>query len=249
MKKTLLSIKLEWQALINSSSDIHLRYVLDRREILDWLLDQGLDINRGGNTFLPGANTVFRDNTVAVLNEVAAYGDINLFDHLVARGAKPSQSNAIHHAASSRNAVAMITHLVEEYHMDVNAKDGCGGLNELVMWHVTPTFPLKYAIRASNLPAAEVLLKYGANVVDACASAIIYKYTPAVKLLLDNGADPSENLGHAITKDYFEGVQLCLEYGGDIATGELYDKNRAAMDPEHYNGMSSEMRKLLDKWK
>lgn len=137
----------------------------------------------------------------------AEFGDIDLFDHLVARGAKPSQNNALHFACRSENAVAMITHLITVYHFDVNASDECGGLNELPQWGS----PLNYAMQFSNLPAAETLLKYGADIGDACRVPIASKNTPIVKLLLDNGADPSEALGNAIVNDYLEGCQLCLE--------------------------------------
>ena len=227
---------------------IHLRYVIDRREILDWLLDQGLDINGGGNRTLKGTDKVYRDNIVAVLNATAAYGDTNLFDHLVARGAKPFQSNALHNASRSNNAVAMITHLIDTYHLDVNAGDECGGLNELVKWNVTPGCPLNYAVTASNLPAAQTLLNYGANIGDSCGVAIKYQNTPAVKLLLDAGADPSDSLVNAITTDYLEGAQLCLEHGGEIVKGEERDKMVAGLGGT-YTGISGEMRKLLDEWK
>jgi hypothetical protein len=235
-------------ASVSCSSDTHCRYVLDRREILDWLLDQGLDINGPGNDTLKGVDKLYRDNTVSVLNEAAAYGDIELFDYLVARGAKPSRSNALHNASGSKNSVVMITHLIDTYHLDVNAGDECGGLNELVKWNTTPGSPLNYAIQASNTSAAEVLLKYSAKIGHACEFAIKYQNPPAVKLLLDAGADPSEGLGNAITSDYFEGAQLCLEHGGDIAIGEARDKMVAGLGGR-YTGMSSEMRKLLDEWK
>ncbi|RFU24592.1 hypothetical protein B7463_g11747, partial [Scytalidium lignicola] len=199
-------------------------YFVDQREILDWLFDQGLDINRGGNNMLKGPDRVYGDNTVAVLNQVAVKGDIDLFDHLVTRGARPLHSNALHHATRSNNAVAMITHLIVTYHLDVNAEDTCGGLNQPVMWDVTPGFPLNYAITYNNIPAAEVLLKYSANIRDACEIAIHKRNISAVKLLLDAGADPSKSLGTAITNDYLEAAQLCLEHGGDIAIGEARDK-------------------------
>jgi hypothetical protein len=141
-------------------------------------------------------------------------------NYLVSRGAKPSQSNALHNAARSSNAVAMITHLINTYHLDVNASDACGGLNELVRWDITPVYPLKNAVSAANLLAAKVLLKYGAENRDACGIAIHKKNTPTLSLLLDAGADSSKTLGDTITNDYLEGAILCLEHTGDIAIGE-----------------------------
>lgn len=228
---------------------MYFRWVLDRLDILDWLLDHGLDINNGCDDFtLYGREKSYYDHTVAVLNKAAGRGDIELFDQLVARGAKPSRSIALHNAACSQNAGAMITHLIEKYDFDVNADDGCGGLNELVQWNVTPKFPLSYAASMSNLPAIETLLKYGALVGEAWSYAIKHKNASVLKLLLDAGADASKSLAVAITKDYLEGARLCLEYGGDIAAGEVRDKMVAGFG-DSYTGMSSEMRKLLDEWK
>jgi hypothetical protein len=225
---------------------MYLRYAVDRREILDWLLDQGIDINGGTNEIMPGVDRLYRDHTVAVLNQAAAVGDIELFDHLVARGAKPSRSNALHKAACSKNAPAMITHLIEKYNLDVNADDGCGGVNELVEWHTTGS-PLNYAASRSNIPAIETLLKYGANIGGAYQFAIKNKNTPTVKLFLDSGVDPSECLGSAIINDHLEAARLCLEYGGDIAVGEAHEKMVAGIGGVN-TVMGSEMRKLLDEW-
>jgi hypothetical protein len=57
-----------------------LSYFLKHRDILDWLLNQGIDINAGGHRMLKEADKEYRDNTVAVLNQAAAYGDIALFE-------------------------------------------------------------------------------------------------------------------------------------------------------------------------
>ncbi|TVY32861.1 putative ankyrin repeat protein [Lachnellula subtilissima] len=221
-----------------------------RREILDWLLDHGLDINGPTNDTVQGTDRSYRDNTVEVLNAAAAQGDIDLFDHLVSRGARPHHSNALHNAARSKNAVAMITHLIETYHLDVNASDACNGLNELdlVGFKGTPKYALNYALTACNTPAAEVLLKYGARIGQALSYAISSQKTSAVKLILDAGADPSDGLCNAIVSDYLEAAQLCLEHGGDIAAGEARDKFVAGFGGS-YTGMSNEMRKLLDEWK
>jgi len=60
--------------------------------------------------------------------------------------------------------------------------------------------------RSQSLPAAELLLKCGANIGDAFRVAMNRKNTLAVKLLLEARADPSRELGHAIMKDYLEGI-------------------------------------------
>lgn len=224
------------------------RYVVLRREIFNFLLDQGLDINAGGNRILQGADKAYRNNTVEVLNRAAALGDIELFDYLVTRGARPKRSNALHNATRSKDAVSMITHLVNTYHLDVNAEDSCGGLNELVEWESTPGSPLNYAVKASNVPAVETLLNFGARIEDALGVAVGNEEIEIVRILLDAGADPSEGLGYAVVKDYFEGARLCLEHGGDVTKGEERDRLVAGLGGM-YTGMSSGMRKLLDEWK
>jgi len=134
---------------------------------MDWLLDQGLDINFGGHRTVKGADRMCRDNTCAVLNEAAASGDIALFDHLVARGAKPSRSNALHFATRCHDAnkvVAMISHLIKKCDLDVNADTSCGGLNEFLEFEPSPGSPLNHAVIASNAAAADALLRYGAKI-------------------------------------------------------------------------------------
>jgi hypothetical protein len=223
--------------------------VIHHRDILVWLIDRGLDINDPEDESIQGVEESYRNKTIAVLNAAAKSGDVDLFDYLVSRGAIPSRSNALHNASQSNNAAAMITHLVDTYHMDVNASDSCGGLNEVVKWKTTPVTPLNYAITYSNLPAVETLLKYGATgATSACSIAISKNNIPAVKILLEAGADPSKSLGVAVTKDRLEIATICLERGGDIAVAEERDRFVAAISGR-YHGMSSEMKNLLDQWK
>ena len=202
------------------------------------------------------AGKIYRNRTCEVLNVAAHHGDIDLFDHLVARGADPSRSNALHYAASCKNAVkatAMITHLIETHHLDPNASDSCGGLNELLdlPGGLGDPYrnPLDYAVSGGNLPAVEALLKFGADPSNFIDEAIEEKQAPAVKILLEAGADCSKSFPRAVTTDFLEGAELCLQYGADPADGERYGKELA--DDPHcmYKGMTPEMRKLLDEWK
>ena len=198
-----------------------------------------------------------------MLNVAAHHGDIDLFDHLVARGADPSRSNALHYAASCKDAVkanAMITHLIETYHLDPNASDSCGGLNDFVnmpgglgppCWN-----PLDHAVSNGNFLAAEALLKFGADPSNSIYEAIEQEQGPAVKFLLEAGADCSKGLHRAVIRDFLEGAELCLQYGADPADAERHDKELVD-EPEdyglppclRYKGMAPEMRKLLDEWK
>lgn len=229
---------------------MHLSFALGNKEVLDWLLDQGLDINAPSEgTWGYDGGTEACDNTVEVLNRAAAYGDIDLFDHLVARGAKPTHSNALHHTAGSSNAAAMIAHLIDKYKFDVNADDTCGGLNELTELGSGPWgSPLNYAIEFSNLPAVETLLKYGAEIGDGPAIAIGKKNAPGLKIFLDKGADPTKALDIAACSDYVEGCKLCLEYGGDIAIVEARDREVASGRSPHKE-IGTKARRFLCEWK
>lgn len=232
-----------------------IRRVVFLRDILDWLLDYGLDINGPTNDVLYRTDSkVIRDNTVDVLNQAAGAGDIELFDHLVARGAKPEHSNALHNAARAhQHSAAMINHLVDKYHMDVNAGDDCNGLNELVTWDIPAAAqshhatPLAYATKACNLEAVEALLRHGASPVgvEAITTAVAKRQPQIIKVLLEHGADASKGLASAVVQDYLEGAKLCLEFGADIAHAEEHDRFVSGINPA-YQGMSIEMRTLLN---
>ena len=147
--------------------------MIDNREILDWLLNQGIDINcnTGQDFHLYTNEGPLWDNTCAVLNKAAALGDVEPFDHLVSRGADPSRSVALHMATRCEDpakTVAMITHLIEQYHFDVNNNDDtCNGLwNKGLGGGLGEGVPLNGALVWDNLAAVEVLLKYGADTCD-----------------------------------------------------------------------------------
>lgn len=99
------------------------------RKALDWLLDKGVDINRtdtqrldNGFNLAPGET----DWSLHLLNNVAADGDIALFDYLVDRGADPTLSTALHSASACRDpdlSRAMICHLLDKYGMDINSNN------------------------------------------------------------------------------------------------------------------------------
>ena len=97
------------------------------RKTLDWLLDQGVDINRtdtqrldNGFNLAPGET----DRSLHLLNNVAADGNIALFDCLVDRGADPTLSTALHSASACKDpdlSRAMVCHLLDRYGMDINS--------------------------------------------------------------------------------------------------------------------------------
>jgi hypothetical protein len=67
-----------------------------------------------------------RDFSLKVLNNVSANGDIALFDHLVARGADPHRSLALHSVSRCKDPAktkAMIFHLLDVHHMPIEANN------------------------------------------------------------------------------------------------------------------------------
>jgi hypothetical protein len=109
--------------------------------------------------------------------------------------------------------------------------------------------PSDYASFRTNIPAAEVLLKYGADPPSSLHIAITWKQASVVKLLLEASAKDPESLGIAVTENFLEVAELCLKYGGDPADGESYDKELSDDLGPAYDGMTIKMRKLLDEWK
>ena len=157
--------------------------MLDHREIFEWLLDQGLDINHlGGVGWL--------NDIGSVLNDAAKRGDIDMFEYLVSRGAKPKLSIALHFAAKCTDAekcVAMIRHLVEVYEFDVNAPH-----TSMDMWKLGTNLeqgdPISWALVSDNLAAVEALLGLGADATRTLIITINSDMLPAAKICLENGA-------------------------------------------------------------
>lgn len=210
------------------------------REIVDFLLDQGVDINRPDETRdtegrkfpppcrpplppashgppLPPASRdpPLFDKTLGVLNNTAALGDIELFDHLVSRGADVSKSIALHTATacpSSTKTRAMIIHLIEDYGFDPNGDHNATGLRNLPTlgsgpWDVG--VPLDFAIRHHNLAAVQILLEKGAD-PNPRHYDVVREFPAAVESFLDAGADANVTLKEAIKSNSVEVAKLCL---------------------------------------
>jgi hypothetical protein len=199
------------------------RYFARSREIIDWMLDYGVDINRTDyrrtdeGERLAGPN----DTSLKVLNGVAARGDIGLYDHLIVRGADQSRSLALHCASRCKDtekSTAMIDHLLDRYHMDIEFD------NEVLRNHFDTVgdsgTPLESAVYHQNLPAVHKLLARGAQPRPAMAGAIgHYKfmegYLPALCPLLDAGLDLGEAFNWAVLWGNVDAAKICLERGAD----------------------------------
>lgn len=202
---------------------------MDSRETLDWLLDQGVDINKTKFSETDSGRHLAGpcDYSLKVLNGAAARGDIELFDHLVSRGADPSRSFALHRASGCKDpqrSTAMISHLIDKHHMNVDADT-----DALTDFLDTPPgygTPLECAIYNKNLPAVQELLERGAKPERAAYFAIGGRYLekgylPALAPLLNAGADSTAALGSAVYAAVYPGnvnveaAKICLDCGAD----------------------------------
>jgi hypothetical protein len=194
------------------------------RDALDWLLDQGVDINltdteRTDTGQRPGQ---CHDYSIKVLNNVSANGDIELFDHLVARGADPQRSMALHCASKCHEdgkPEAMIDHLLDVHHMDIEMD------NEKLrdFFHAAPDSgtPLNCAVYYQNLPAMRKLLERGAapdRALYATIDPVISEpWLPGLAPLLDAGANADNALEYAVNYLRFEAAEVSVAKGASVS--------------------------------
>lgn len=173
-----------------------------------------------------------RDYSLKVLNLIAASADIQLFDHLVSRGADPQRSIALHRASKCRDpekAIAMIDHLLDKHHMNIeaNSEDFRTTVDSL-----DAGTPLNCAVYYRNLATVKHLLKRGAQPRGAADQAAgrwgVEPFLPALGPLLDAGADPNSALGLVICTNDIEAARLCIEAGADPRTIISNQEARAA---------------------
>jgi ankyrin repeat protein len=195
------------------------------QEALDWLLDHGADINR---TDEDREDCDFyrrlyghQDYSLKVLNLIAGRGDIQLFNHLVSRGADPRLSIALHRASKCQDAatcIAMIDNLLDTHHMDIEADNEI--FRNRMDFSPDSGTPLNCALYYKNIAAINHLLKRGANPESAVSHSIgtVYHYgefLPALGPLLDAGADADAALELAATRDDIEAAAICLSRGAN----------------------------------
>lgn len=114
-----------------------------------------------------------------LLNNVAASGDIDLFDHLVSRGADTSLCTALHSASRCTDvemSKAMICHLLYKYNMDINQNND--GLRHLIHDSQDSGSPLCSAILHENLAIVHELLQRGAKVNTIAENAAYFASRP-----------------------------------------------------------------------
>jgi ankyrin repeat protein len=192
--------------------------------MLDWMLDRGADITRtddsrtgrfGPRRMLGGG----KDYSLKVLNRVAAQGNVELFDHLVVRGAEPSRSLALHCASECKDpakTVAMIDHLLDKYHFDIEADNRqflkTGPRSDLGT-------PLHCAVYHRNIDAVRHLLERGADpesgVRIAIGSKVVIRegWLPALEALRDAGANIDWAFDRTVDAAVVEAAKACLSRG------------------------------------
>lgn len=156
-------------------------YFADNAEALDWLIDQGVDVSRtdhecddrGKKLAGRGTGARNRDYSLKVLNNIAARGDTELFDHIVSRGAEPLRSLALHRASNIKDAetnTRMIDHLLDKHHMNVEAHTS--ELRDYAHFPGDSGTPFVCGGYYENLAAVQHLLKRGAATNSALVLAI-----------------------------------------------------------------------------
>jgi hypothetical protein len=167
-----------------------------------------------------GFSLAGRDYSVKVLSNVAAAGDIELFDHLVSRGADPHRSYSLHSVSRCKDpekSKAMIDHLLDVHHMNIEADD-----NDLleIMYYPDSGTPLRSAAYKNNLTTLAHLLARAANPESAMGHAlgICFRHgskLPVLNLLLAAGANSNDALYEAVEKKLVDAAEMCLAHGAD----------------------------------
>ena len=187
------------------------------------MLDQGVDVNSSNqermDTTVPGNRIPGKDFSVKILSNVAARGDTQLFDHLVSRGADPHRSLALHAVSrckDSGKSRAMVDHLLDKHHMNIEADSRA--LRDLLFSRDHGT-PLHCAVHCRNLTTLDHLLTRGADPKSAVkyviGNILFESYLPALVPLLKAGADATSALGSAWETKNVEAARVCLAHGAD----------------------------------
>ncbi|KAI1448705.1 ankyrin repeat-containing domain protein [Annulohypoxylon stygium] len=237
---------------IKTKGHLILIKAFDSREVVDWLLDHGVQLNFPQSELRTDLKKGERDDTLGVLNEAAAQGHMEMFDYLVSRGADPQQCLALHYATLYKpqdpaQVEANTAHLLQRYSYNVNSDDTCGGLVKLsdftdISWQGPP---LRWAVYHDNLPAIKALLAHGAEASAALLVAIERDNLDALKLLLGAGGDATDACRIAATRSKIDAARICLEHGADPNPALVRDAELAGAEST-YKPMNGAMKALLN---
>lgn len=161
-------------------------------------------------------------------------GNIGIVDKLLAYG-YPTNDLSIFSALEAAifyDQPAMITHLCEKLHFDVNYRAGESAFTLIID-----------AALHGNVACAEALLQQGANLSanpDCLSDAALKGELEIVKKLLEWGVVPdSYDIGHpalmeAISNGNYEMVKILIENGADVNIKETYQMTTESADYEGY---------------
>ena len=141
----------------------------------------------------------------------------------------------------ARKSIAMIDHLLEKHHMDIEANND--DMRDKIDHSDDSGTPINCAVYYRNLAAVNHLLKRGAKPSDAAYQsagrrwgATAYEpFLPALGPLLDAGANPDRTLRIAVYIDNIEAARICLKAGADpreIISSQEARAARLAARPE-----------------
>ncbi|KAK6209011.1 hypothetical protein LQW54_006759 [Pestalotiopsis sp. IQ-011] len=237
----------------------------DSQDLVDFFLDHGVDINATGE-FVTWDNGVLRyvrpyahvpKGCTVFLNHAALKGDLEMFDHLVSRGADPARSNALHFAARHENQdLATITsimrHLIEKHGFDIDARDHTGGIPVERTYPVNssdqPTEPVRWAAYHDKPASLQALINLGASPAPAVYDAATKNHIECLQILLKTGVDASEALALAAKRNYIQAAQLTLEYGATARQAlERRPRLRGTNRDPYSLRVCAEMAELLDR--
>ena len=186
---------------------------------MNWLLDQGVDINRADIQRLDGCFNLAigeTDSSSRLLNNLAASDDIDPFDHLVSREADTSLFTALHSASRCKDAEmsrAIVSHLLNKHNMDINRNND--DLRDFMHDPHDTGSPHCRATLHKNLAVVRELLNRGARVNSTSDVPVNYAvsaggFLPAVEPLLHGGADAIEALQQTRRLRGISMLQRCL---------------------------------------
>jgi hypothetical protein len=189
-------------------------------------LDQGVDIKRtdthcldNGFNLAPGKT----DSSLHLLNNVAADGNIALFDYLVDKGADPTLSTALFSASACEDpelSKAMVCHLLDRYGMDINSNND--DFRDFVHDADDRGSPLCSAILSRDLAVVLELLKRGASPSYPDMYPVSYAvaedgFLAALEPLLSAGIDAASALDIAVGYSNSGAAKICMAFGADPA--------------------------------
>lgn len=166
-------------------------------------------------------------HSVCVLNRAANQGYVEMFDHLVSRGANPaslcSAAPRVLRRVRQPARCHGLSHLVQQHEFDANGTSEPDGVHNSC-WNPGPYegSPLNWAVyrgalRGGGEDAVVEALNMNSAEPDEDAIGLAAKYgtLSALELLLGPGGSATEGLIFAVKQNRLDAAQVCLHHGAD----------------------------------